>query len=121
MNLNSCLFRISNTKLAAILFSMIFVLNACNSSNSSQHANNKTDTALSESQKHLPKNTLKGLVVAPKIGSGNNANRTMLKNPTNIHVNEHGRVWVTEAYNTGLKLMVTNQSKRRSYHDSGRQ
>jgi putative membrane-bound dehydrogenase-like protein len=60
--------------------------------------NVKPDT-LTEVQRHQPENALKGLVVADGLEVRTLATEPMLLNPTNIDVDEHGRVWVTEAYN----------------------
>ncbi len=57
------------------------------------------DTTLTEEQKRLPENALKGLRVAPGLEVRPFATEPMLQNPTNIDVDEKGRVWVTEAYN----------------------
>jgi putative membrane-bound dehydrogenase-like protein len=57
------------------------------------------DTTLTEEQKRLPENALKGLLVAPGLEIRPFATEPMLQNPTNIDVDERGRVWVTEAYN----------------------
>ncbi|ULQ53140.1 PVC-type heme-binding CxxCH protein [Flavihumibacter fluvii] len=68
--------------------------------------NNSTETreiakadSLTEEQKHLPANALKGLGVAPGLEVMPFASEPMLQNPTNMDVDEKGRVWVTEAYN----------------------
>src|SRR5262245_54889609 len=58
----------------------------------------RSDT-LTDEQKRLPGNALKGLVVASDLQVSTMATEPMLKNPTNIDVDERGRVWVTEAYN----------------------
>src|SRR5688572_28981725 len=58
-----------------------------------------TTDSLTEEQLHLPENALKGLVTAEGIEVKAMATEPMLKNPTNIDVDERGRVWVTEAYN----------------------
>ena len=55
--------------------------------------------SLTDEQKRLPENALKGLVVANGLEVHTMATEPMLKNPTNIDVDEKGRVWVTEAYN----------------------
>ena len=62
----------------------------------------KTETksdSLTEEQKHLPENALKGLSIADGLEVHAFATEPMLKNPTNIDVDERGRVWVSEAYN----------------------
>src|SRR5688572_1875165 len=58
-----------------------------------------TTDSLTEEQLHLPENALKGLVIAEGLEVKAMATEPMLTNPTNIDVDERGRVWVTEAYN----------------------
>jgi len=60
--------------------------------------NHNTDTTI-EDPKRLPENGLKGLDFAAGLEVHSFATEPMLKNPTNIDVDERGRVWVTEAYN----------------------
>ncbi|WP_419698972.1 PVC-type heme-binding CxxCH protein [Mucilaginibacter sp. NFX135] len=72
------------------------------------------DTPLTESQKHLAKNGLKELDVAPGLRVETMATEPMLINPTNIDVDEKGRVWVTEAYNYRFEI---NQNKPREAGD----
>jgi len=55
--------------------------------------------SLTAEQLHLPENALKGLVIAEGLQVQAMATEPMLRNPTNIDVDEKGRVWVTEAYN----------------------
>ncbi len=55
--------------------------------------------SLTEAQKRLPENALKGLNVAYGLQVQLMATEPMLQNPTNIDVDERGRIWVTEAYN----------------------
>ena len=81
----------------------LFCLFSCqnNSNNNKTHTDTttaKTDS-LTDAQKHLPENALKGLTVAPDLEVHTFATEPMLKNPTNIDVDERGRVWVNEAYN----------------------
>ena len=59
----------------------------------------KANDSLTEEQKHLPENALKGLTIADGLEVKPMATEPMLKNPTNIDVDERGRIWVTEAYN----------------------
>lgn len=58
----------------------------------------KSDT-LTPEQQHLAANALKGLTIANGLQIQVVATEPMLKNPTNIDVDERGRIWVTEAYN----------------------
>jgi len=73
------------------------VLMSCNNQQQQQPPPPK-DT-LTEEQKHLPENALKGLTIAEGLEVKAVATEPMLKNPTNIDVDEKGRIWVTEAYN----------------------
>lgn len=55
--------------------------------------------SLTDDQKRLSENALKGLVAVEGLEVTMMAAEPMLKNPTNIDVDERGRVWVTEAFN----------------------
>lgn len=55
--------------------------------------------SLTDAQKRMPENSLRGLAVANGLEVRTMATEPMLKNPTNIDVDEKGRIWVTEAYN----------------------
>src|SRR5688500_1675728 len=57
------------------------------------------EDTLTEEQKHLAENALKGLTIADGLEVSLMATEPLLKNPTNIDVDEKGRIWVTEAYN----------------------
>ncbi|MDQ2752435.1 MAG: PQQ-dependent sugar dehydrogenase, partial [Bacteroidota bacterium] len=86
-----------------VFASILFCTFSCqNKSDKNKTPNNttiaKTDS-LTDAQKHLPENALKGLTVAPDLEVHTYATEPMLKNPTNIDVDERGRVWVNEAYN----------------------
>lgn len=72
------------------------------------------DTPLTEAQKHMAQNSLKGLDVAPGLRVETMATEPMLINPTNIDVDEKGRVWVTEAYNYRFEI---NSNKSREAGD----
>ena len=87
----------------------VFILGSCNNSDSTVTKN--TSDSLSEEQLHLPENALKGLVIADGLQVQAMATEPMLKNPTNIDVDERGRVWVTEAYNyrPGINGNPTNE------------
>lgn len=74
----------------------LLILSSCNSNSGSSAT--KTDT-LTEAQQRLAENALKGLEVFEGLDVRTFATEPMLKNPTNIDVDERGRVWVTEAYN----------------------
>lgn len=65
--------------------------------------NQNEETAPAATQKggdpHDPANALKGLTVAEGLAITPFATEPMLKNPTNMDIDERGRVWITEAYN----------------------
>lgn len=87
-----------NTSLAAsAAIVLLFVLNfSCKPQDNTK--NNSTDS-LAALQSHLSENALKGLAIADGLAVHTIATEPMLKNPTNIDVDEKGRIWVTEAYN----------------------
>src|SRR5690349_12624087 len=82
---------------STVLFLLTILHCSCNSNNNS-NAPSQEDS-LTETQRHLPENALKGLTVAKDLEVHTYATEPMLKNPTNIDVDERGRVWVNEAYN----------------------
>ncbi|MEJ7737268.1 MAG: PVC-type heme-binding CxxCH protein [Chitinophagaceae bacterium] len=74
------------------------IVYACNDSAGSQLVYFVKDT-VSPDQQRLPESALKGLVVASGLEVRTMVTEPVIKNPTNIDVDERGRVWVTEAYN----------------------
>ncbi|MES2893628.1 MAG: PVC-type heme-binding CxxCH protein [Bacteroidota bacterium] len=89
-----------NVLLACLLFFALALTSSCNSNNTTTKTEEtvKPDS-LTDAQLRLPEYALKGLAVANGLQVGLMATEPMLKNPTNIDVDERGRVWVTEAYN----------------------
>lgn len=81
-----------------IALGLVCLLASCNNASEKVKTDNKTDS-LSETQKHLPENALKSLTVAEGLEVTAMATEPMLQNPTNIDVDERGRIWVCEAYN----------------------
>lgn len=77
---------------------MIFILSSCSNAGPVDQTASASDS-LTEEEKHLPENALKGLEIAEGLEVKAMAVEPMLRNPTNIDVDERGRVWVTEAYN----------------------
>lgn len=69
---------------------------ACN--DQSGHADLTYDS-LTEEQKHLPENAVRGLKVAEGLEVTLMAAEPILQNPTNIDVDDRGRIWVCEAFN----------------------
>ncbi|MHA8051326.1 PVC-type heme-binding CxxCH protein [Aquirufa sp. ROCK-SH2] len=55
--------------------------------------------SLTESEKRLPQNALKGLKIFPGLEINSFATEPMLQNPTNMDIDADGRIWIVEAYN----------------------
>jgi putative membrane-bound dehydrogenase-like protein len=71
-----------------------FILSAC-------HANKPTVAAdpLTEAQLRLPENAVSGLKTRTGLETTLFASEPAIMNPTNMDIDEKGRVWITEAYN----------------------
>ncbi|MDP3467924.1 MAG: c-type cytochrome [Daejeonella sp.] len=95
--------------LALLVISSIMLIKACSSASSHQ-VYDPADTILTESQKRLASNALKGLAISPGLQIQTMATEPTLINPTNIDVDEKGRVWVTEAYN--YRFQINNNKPR---------
>ena len=89
--------------LALLIITTIIIIKACSSASSHQ-VYNLADTLLTENQKRLSSNALKGLVISAGLKIQTMATEPTLINPTNIDVDERGRVWVTEAYNYRFQI-----------------
>ncbi|MES2648478.1 MAG: PVC-type heme-binding CxxCH protein [Bacteroidota bacterium] len=87
-------------KKLAVIIPGLFLLafQSCKSSTDTKPKPQQSDT-LTEVQKHLPENALKGLAMYDGLEVTIMATEPMLKNPTNMDVDERGRIWITEAYN----------------------
>ena len=70
------------------------------------------DKPLSDAQKHLPEYALRGLKGAPDLQVSLFAHEPMLVNPTNMDIDEKGRVWVCEGYNYRYSLNPDNPYKK---------
>lgn len=70
------------------------------------------DKPLSDAQKHLPEYALRGLKGAPDLQISLFAHEPMLVNPTNMDIDEKGRVWVCEGYNYRYSLNPDNPYKK---------
>ncbi|HUQ64570.1 MAG TPA: PVC-type heme-binding CxxCH protein [Flavitalea sp.] len=80
----------------AALTNLLFLFVSCSDKNSD---NKNTADTLSEEQRHHPQNALKVLTVADGLEVKMMASEPVLRNPTNIDVDDRGRIWVTEAFN----------------------
>ncbi len=107
---------LSEIKIVVLLLAVVLLLKACTSASSKHLRISKfmIDTLLTESQKRLSANALKGLLVVPGLQVQTMATEPDLINPTNIDVDERGRVWVTEAYNYRFQI---NSNKPRPEGD----
>jgi putative membrane-bound dehydrogenase-like protein len=79
-----------------VIFLICFA--ACNNNDPNSDGAPVSDT-MDEESRHLPENALKSLQVAEGLVVTAMATEPVLRNPTNIDVDERGRIWVTEAYN----------------------
>jgi putative membrane-bound dehydrogenase-like protein len=95
--------------LALLIITTILLIKACSSASSHQ-VYDLADTILTENQKRLSSNALKGLVISSGLKIQTMATEPTLTNPTNIDVDERGRVWVTEAYN--YRFQINNNKPR---------
>ena len=59
---------------------------------------------LTEDQKRLPENAVSALKVANGLKAALFASEPMMTNPTNMDIDDRGRVWITEAYNYRINL-----------------
>src|SRR5690554_5362489 len=103
-------------KIAILLLPVGLLLKACTValSNESNHTELFADSVLTEAQKRLPENAVRALKILPGLDVKLMASEPMLINPTNIDVDERGRVWVTEAYNYRFAI---NKNKSRPEGD----
>jgi putative membrane-bound dehydrogenase-like protein len=103
-------------KMAVVLLCTGLFLKSCTvaSSKVNEHTELFTDSLLTEAQKRLPENAVRGLKVLSGLDIKLMASEPMLINPTNIDVDERGRVWVTEAYNYRFEI---NRNKARPEGD----
>lgn len=86
---------ISQPKLLLIL--AIAALSSCGDGSSSKDKA-ALDT-LPEDQRHLTANALRGLEVADGLEVQLMAAEPNIKNPTNMDIDDRGRIWITEAFN----------------------
>jgi putative membrane-bound dehydrogenase-like protein len=84
-------------KLHLFLLFIFFISTSCGSGDSMNDSARKD--SIPEEQTHLPENALYGLVTADNLEVKLMASEPVLRNPTNIDVDDRGRIWVTEAYN----------------------
>ncbi|HZH96051.1 MAG TPA: PVC-type heme-binding CxxCH protein [Flavisolibacter sp.] len=89
-----------NSKITSIVsllcLHLVFLLSCSNGDSVS--TTGKSDS-LTEEQTHLSSNALKGLTVFKGLEVRTVATEPTIINPTNIDVDDRGRIWVTEAYN----------------------
>ena len=93
----------SHSLLFSILLPIFFIgslLFKNNFTSFSGYSNNAVigDT-LTEDEKRLPENAIKSLKVADGLRIQLFASEPVMTNPTNIDVDDKGRVWVCEAFN----------------------
>src|SRR6476620_10073977 len=86
-------------KISATLLVCAFATAFCACKSNTDQPESTSGDTLTDTKRHLAENALKGLEVFEGLDVHSFATEPMLKNPTNIDVDERGRVWVTEAYN----------------------
>ena len=74
-----------------------FIFCGCSNRQSNEPGTNKD--SITEAELHDPVNALKGLDIAKGLEVKPFATEPMLINPTNMDIDDKGRVWITEAYN----------------------
>jgi len=82
-------------KIAFAICLLVFFI-SCGDKNAEHKSSSDT---LTEEQRHLPQNSLTGLTVADGLEAKMMSSEPVLRNPTNIDVDDRGRIWVTEAFN----------------------
>ncbi|RFS19684.1 dehydrogenase [Chitinophaga silvatica] len=85
----------------------IVILAACHSKqvvNSSE--------PLTEAEQRLPENAVKGLTTTNGLETTLFASEPAIMNPTNMDIDEKGRIWITEAYNYRNELNPTHPYKK---------
>jgi hypothetical protein len=94
-------FRKDYHRVPGLLVIAISLIASCNdgAKNTATGTNADKTDSLTEEQQHDAANALKGLVAFEGLEVHKMATEPMLRNPTNIDVDDRGRVWVTEAYN----------------------
>jgi hypothetical protein len=70
----------------------------CNQPSENKPESTQKDTLTAE-QLHSPNYALSSLKIFDGLRAELMASEPLLKNPTNIDVDDRGRIWVTEAYN----------------------
>lgn len=93
-----CLLCSDAAKFASASILCLLTVISCQNPTPSGTATAGSDS-LTEAQQHLPENALKGLTVFDGLEVTPFASEPMLQNPTNMDIDEKGRVWITEAYN----------------------
>ncbi len=91
----------SKQPVAALLYvlTIAVLFNSCGPADKKSETGNTTTEVLPDSIRHLPENALHGLVTADDLSLQLYAHEPMLDNPTNMDIDEKGRVWITEGFN----------------------
>ena len=82
-----------------LLLLVSVIISACQSNGPKGPA-----TPLTEAQLRLPENAVRGLKTREGLETTLFASEPTIMNPTNMDIDEKGRVWITEAYNYRTKL-----------------
>lgn len=96
---------VCNKNVYLILLSISVCLYGCNQPEDKESVEEKQ---LTEEEKHLPENALLGIKWPDDLDIELFASEPMLINPTNMDIDEKGRVWVCEGYNYRYSLHPDN-------------
>ena len=88
-----------NRRITTLSFLLIVFLCSCNNNEASVKIPTASTDSINSVNINLPENALLGLDVVTGLEIRTMATEPMLKNPTNMDVDDKGRIWITEAYN----------------------
>ena len=94
------------------LLQIVFLLSLLSAGCQLPDQREENNRPLSEAEKHMPENALRGIKSAEDLQISLFAHEPMLVNPTNIDIDEKGRVWVCEGYNYRYTLNPDNPYKK---------
>ncbi|MFT3703638.1 MAG: HEAT repeat domain-containing protein [Agriterribacter sp.] len=104
---------INTTKLTFSAAFFYLFLQACSSPEKKAAPATVDEKPLTEEQKHLSENALRGLKWPEDLNIDLFASEPMLVNPTNMDIDEKGRVWVCEGYNYRYTLHPDNPYEKK--------
>ena len=106
--MKTCMARLPKANVVKAFLLMLLAA-ACGSP--SQETSQIPYDSLSQEERRMPENAPAGLEVAADLEATIFASEPMVVNPTNMDIDERGRVWVCEGYNYRPKLNPNNPTK----------